>query len=692
MDDKLLSVWRAYCDHCQHVRSCSPTKASTFSVILETLREHKVHTYSRCGFSPDMFERLDLLLTTIEQNYIWSVVLEYEKFRLRLKSPTVELQKLNLNACQDSLKLATKSCLALQHQSGRTSKPAAKPVLQCVNGELGRGKRKKFLKVKSDFVCLTKNAFSRDVKDKQKPSESCSLETDDQTMDTASYSGRGDHVSKSVITSPNMPHGRGTFVDNSFTELTQPAWKDTDERIESGFETCETESHHISNGDMDGEAVDAITDLITNVIREKLNPKIECVDYVSAEFESSGGGPVINVLQDRQTNAEIQIKYPKQTNGSLGTEQDKSIKEEVNAQGKDKLEQKVFRPLASDCNINIIETEKKDAQLSEQQAEVSTPQKGSEVCQPGERYTFDCDKLAPITCSLCKLSCSSSANLTAHRKEKHKKEDCSNPCRIYMCPSCGKTFATLSRFKLHYRIHSGARPHRCPECGNAFRTYKGLYDHISIHRPEKAFSCSICKKMFGSNMLLRRHMGRHNKTVRRIHVCDLCRKAFESKPAMRNHLSIHTGEKPHQCSICCVAFSQKSSLNTHMRLHNGDKRFICEICGARFNANMALMSHMRRHTGERPYKCTECDYRAASSSCLKDHITTHRSEKPFSCQVANCMRRFKRRAHLISHHKTHIGAEPYVCYRCGVSFSLTSALQYHLRTNACAQGKLGAES
>ncbi|GFS06626.1 zinc finger protein 16 [Elysia marginata] len=298
----------------------------------------------------------------------------------------------------------------------------------------------------------------------------------------------------------------------------------------------------------------------------------------------------------------------------------------------------------------------------------------------GERTDFPCDKMVPITCSVCKKQINGEGVIYSHWKKEHKTEPNEKPPPLFHCDQCGQDFDAPRKFRLHYRIHTGAKPHECETCCKTFRTFSDLTSHMLCHNESKEHKCEICGKAFVSQKILNRHMKGHLFP----HVCEVCGKSYPSKYSLSLHVKIHTGEKPHKCEFCGVAFIQAGSLKLHRRLHLGDKPHVCETCGMRFNSMSHLRTHKRVHTGEKPYKCDKCPYAAASSSRLKDHATVHKDEKPHVCKVPGCGRRYKRLSHLIFHHSKHAGIKPYVCKTCGAAFKLSSELSLHRRQDACA--------
>ncbi|XP_073406464.1 uncharacterized protein [Dendrobates tinctorius] len=109
------------------------------------------------------------------------------------------------------------------------------------------------------------------------------------------------------------------------------------------------------------------------------------------------------------------------------------------------------------------------------------------------------------------------------------------------------------------------------------------------------------------------------------------------------------------------------------------KSFSCSDCGKYFNRKAHLVSHQRTHTGEKPFSCSECGKYFAHKSNFVKHQRTHTGEKPFSC--SECGKCFNQKAHLLSHQGTHTGEKPFSCLKCGKCFKQKSELVSHQRTH-----------
>ena len=90
-------------------------------------------------------------------------------------------------------------------------------------------------------------------------------------------------------------------------------------------------------------------------------------------------------------------------------------------------------------------------------------------------------------------------------------------------------------------------------------------------------------------------------------------------------------EKQHICHYpgCGKVFKWPTLLLVHLRRYSGEKQFICNwlSCGKRFVTLKELQQHRYIHTSENSYVCEECSKKFKCRAYLKQHAKTHKKAR-----------------------------------------------------------------
>lgn len=156
-------------------------------------------------------------------------------------------------------------------------------------------------------------------------------------------------------------------------------------------------------------------------------------------------------------------------------------------------------------------------------------------------------------------------------------------------------------------------------------------------------------------------------------------------------------EKQQLCTICGKTFNFSSDLEQHMLTHAppDDKPFKCKVCEKAFAKKYNLNVHTRVHSGlffftnfccvnvffflgERPYVCSKCGKTYSTRSNFSTHMNSaHCDEKRHQCKL--CDKSFVHPRILRIHMRKHTGEKPFMCQICGKLFSKNIHLTIHTR-------------
>ena len=263
-----------------------------------------------------------------------------------------------------------------------------------------------------------------------------------------------------------------------------------------------------------------------------------------------------------------------------------------------------------------------------------------------------------------------------HKKKSHKTRTGHREYKAgddFKCPVCSKVLSSKTSFDRHQMIHTGECPYSCPICERPFRDKHAMQRHQIIHQKER--KCVKCCVMFTSQEALEKHEMYHNdaekdKTIPR-----------PSRPRHRVVDEKMIEELPFFCKLCGRRFKKKKYMQKHFRMKHGDNQgqsSACRFCGKVFSENAEVIKHERCHTGEKPYNCRYCKKPFRQVSQRNVHERTHTGERPHECQY--CHQRFRQSAARDSHERIHTGEMPFPCSHCNKSFRVCWQRGRHERT------------
>lgn len=119
--------------------------------------------------------------------------------------------------------------------------------------------------------------------------------------------------------------------------------------------------------------------------------------------------------------------------------------------------------------------------------------------------------------------------------------------------------------------------------------------------------------------------------------------------------------------------------------NEADLPFVCEVadCGKRFKQRAHLITHSRSHTGERPYVCPYqgCERWFSQLCNMRTHVRSHTGERPYKCSI--CHRGFSQQGNMRHHMLTHYNSSPLYCKidGCTKTFNQLGNLKTHHNTS-----------
>ncbi|XP_050534088.1 gastrula zinc finger protein XlCGF57.1-like isoform X2 [Daktulosphaira vitifoliae] len=337
-----------------------------------------------------------------------------------------------------------------------------------------------------------------------------------------------------------------------------------------------------------------------------------------------------------------------------------------------------------------------------------------EACLPLVTHRRYIINKGAFPCSLCGECYEFDQGICRDEEEPQPPPEIESQQRLFVCPTCGKSFPRRSSWKRHQMTHEDVKPFVCRICTSGFNRKEHLMRHMLSHSTIRPFPCEKCGKRF----IRKEHLARHLMCIPSCHsssdmprpfCCDICKQRFVRKEHLFRHrkrahehaltLENPLEEKPFSCWLCGKCFTRHEHLRKHLDMHNG-------ITPSSSTALLPEVTLSEIKVEEPDIKVENPSDSEEGSDVLPPVSVLELSEqhteqvkpKPSTlCTI--CKKTFSRRSHLLRHLKRIHKVEPvlarrrvnrsgdengnsieetkFECSTCGKNFSRQAHLERH---------------
>ncbi|XP_045602873.1 zinc finger protein interacting with ribonucleoprotein K isoform X2 [Procambarus clarkii] len=198
-----------------------------------------------------------------------------------------------------------------------------------------------------------------------------------------------------------------------------------------------------------------------------------------------------------------------------------------------------------------------------------------------------------------------------------------------------------------------------------------------------AVRCCVCKATFNHLEDLASHSLDVHQLPEPHYMCPQCPRTFPKITSMNNHQRRKHQDSLQECPKCKKLYPAHYLWTRHMLVHTNSRPFSCDECEKKFKSKAELFIHKKTHrpSEERYTHCCEvCGKRFTQKANLESHLRLHTGHRPFSCEF--CGKCFSQRGNMEEHRRIHTGEKPFICDMCGISYSRQGQLAMHRRKHS----------